>query len=62
MAELPKINKLIATENGPYIVTLEDDKKVALCRCGKSKNTPFCDGTHTFVGFKAKAFELTDVN
>ncbi|PVV06368.1 MAG: hypothetical protein B6D77_16035 [gamma proteobacterium symbiont of Ctena orbiculata] len=27
--------------------------KVALCRCGASKNKPFCDGTHNSVGFKA---------
>ena len=31
---------------------LETRNRVTLCRCGKSKNKPFCDGTHSTVGFK----------
>jgi CDGSH-type Zn-finger protein len=53
--------------NGPYLVKgpirlldvhgNEFDtggrETVALCRCGGSVNKPFCDGTHSKVGFDA---------
>jgi CDGSH-type Zn-finger protein len=26
---------------------------IALCRCGHSKNKPFCDSTHKQIGFEA---------
>ena len=26
---------------------------IALCRCGKSRMRPFCDGTHKLVRFRA---------
>jgi CDGSH-type Zn-finger protein len=55
-----------AKENGPYLVKnlqslknsngadiLPDKKIIALCRCGKSDNKPFCDGTHAKVGFSS---------
>jgi len=29
------------------------EKTVALCRCGKSRMRPFCDGTHNVIRFKA---------
>ena len=52
-------------KNGPYIVTGEvelidvdgnkfpAEKRMALCRCGASTEKPFCDGTHSKIGFQA---------
>ena len=52
------------TKDGPYAVTgdieLVDQPQgegastehYTLCRCGGSKNKPFCDGTHWHIGFK----------
>jgi CDGSH-type Zn-finger protein len=30
---------------------------IALCRCGRSRMKPFCDGTHKRVGFRTPASE-----
>ena len=55
------------TKDGPYAVTggVElvnvafgegaSKEHYTLCRCGASKNKPFCDGTHWKVGFKDPA-------
>ena len=54
-------------QNGPYLVEDEEvtvvdwngqayaiaRKPVALCRCGASANKPFCDRTHSKIGFAA---------
>jgi CDGSH-type Zn-finger protein len=50
-------------DNGPYLVEGEFKltdmagneiplKKTALCRCGGSTTKPFCDGTHSRIGFQ----------
>jgi CDGSH-type Zn-finger protein len=31
----------------------EKRNNMTVCRCGASKNKPFCDGTHASVNFKA---------
>jgi CDGSH-type Zn-finger protein len=46
---------------GAFVLVDEDGheidpgrKTVALCRCGRSKLRPFCDGTHRRAGFRAE--------
>ena len=53
--------------NGPYLVDGDDvaivdwngnayapsRRPFALCRCGGSTTKPFCDGTHSRIGFQA---------
>ena len=58
--------RITAYRDGPLIVRgpfrLEDQngdpieagrETIALCRCGKSRMRPFCDGSHKIVRFRA---------
>ncbi len=56
-------NTIKVRANGPLLCTgdilvqdadgkvLEQSDDVALCRCGHSRNKPFCDGAHREAGF-----------
>jgi CDGSH-type Zn-finger protein len=41
------------TLEGPDGTRYEVRNRMTLCRCGQSKNKPFCDGTHVEAGFQA---------
>jgi CDGSH-type Zn-finger protein len=41
--------EIIGSDGAAY----EIRNRVTLCRCGESKNKPFCDGTHASIHFRA---------
>jgi CDGSH-type Zn-finger protein len=59
--------KVTIRPNGPYLVEGDVElvdvngapvdtagqARIALCRCGASTKKPFCDGTHSKIGFAA---------
>jgi CDGSH-type Zn-finger protein len=61
-------------QNGPYLVDAEDVKLIdwngveyqipkrpfVLCRCGASATKPFCDRTHSKIGFQAAEAAVPD--
>ncbi len=65
------VTTVTPVENGPLALrgellvrhedgTLESLPRVALCRCGQSKNKPFCDNSHLTAGFQAPGVSATD--
>jgi len=58
--QAPPVNVLRVRENGPYgfsaalrINGQDAGYRATLCRCGASKNKPYCDGSHSSAGFAA---------
>jgi CDGSH-type Zn-finger protein/uncharacterized Fe-S cluster protein YjdI len=56
----PMVNTVRVLENGPLAVRAElavrgtsIGHRATLCRCGQSKNKPYCDGSHAAAGFHA---------
>lgn len=71
----PKIRPLpngpyyLINDTGPKVVenlknfkgeSLSTTVGIALCRCGKSNNKPFCDGTHSIIGFSSQYMNLNE--
>ena len=53
----PKVVENLRNSNGESLSTICG---IALCRCGASKNKPFCDGTHGIIRFLNNDTEVTE--
>ena len=56
----PMVNTILVRENGPLAINAEIvvagapiGTRATLCRCGESKNKPYCDSSHIAAGFAA---------
>lgn len=59
---LPQVNTARLWENGPVVFSGqlnvprgETHIRAVFCRCGHSKNKPYCDNSHVKAGFEATA-------
>jgi glutamate synthase domain-containing protein 2 len=50
------MSRPIIADNKPIKVSLEKGKEYAFCRCGRSSDQPFCDGSHKGSGITPKVF------
>ena len=46
----------LSPKNEPYAVEVEQGKSYHWCACGRSKNQPFCDGSHQGTDFQPTEF------
>ena len=60
LEKAPVVNTVHVRENGPLafhaplsIAGADDGFRATLCRCGASKNKPYCDQSHASAGFVA---------
>ncbi|MGF1775023.1 glutamate synthase-related protein [Vibrio wakamikoensis] len=52
------MSKPIIAGNTPIKVEVKTGQDYYFCTCGRSKNQPFCDGSHAGTDFKPKSFSV----
>jgi len=60
MSESEKSSKQVVAHHKPIETELKAGKTYYWCRCGRSKNQPFCDGSHKVTNIKPMKFEAEE--
>jgi CDGSH iron-sulfur domain-containing protein 3 len=50
------MTEAVIAKKSPYAVELNEGRTYHWCACGRSKNQPFCDGSHQGTGIEPVAF------
>ena len=48
----------VIADKMPVVLKLEAGKEYWWCKCGRSKNQPFCDGSHESTEFEPESFTV----
>ena len=54
------MDKPVIVSKKPVMIDLEKGKTYYWCACGKSKNQPFCDGSHKGTSFTPVKFSVEE--
>jgi CDGSH iron-sulfur domain-containing protein 3 len=54
------IEKSIVAQKGPFKVDVEAGKAYFWCACGRSRNQPFCDGSHKGTGLTPAQYKADE--
>lgn len=56
--EIEDSHKVLCAERSSIAIAVEEGKDYWWCSCGRSKNQPFCDGSHSGTEFRPKVLRI----
>ncbi|MEI6437280.1 MAG: CDGSH iron-sulfur domain-containing protein [Candidatus Omnitrophota bacterium] len=54
------MDKPVRVANTPFATPVEAGKSYFWCACGRSKNQPFCDGSHAGTGLNPVKYDAKE--